>query len=56
MESLFFVAAHKNVVANVVGNGDMQNPAKYRTKIGTFAFSKEFPCNPSKLIRGSSHL
>jgi hypothetical protein len=24
------VAAYKNVVAKVVGNGDMQNPTKYR--------------------------
>jgi hypothetical protein len=61
MESPFFVAAHKNVVAKVVGNGDMQNPAKYRTKIRMFAFSKaktlaQFPSYPSKLVRGSSHL
>jgi hypothetical protein len=34
------VAAHKNVVAKVVGNGDMQNPVKYRAKIQMFAFSK----------------
>jgi hypothetical protein len=49
------VAAHKNVVAKVVGNGDMQNPAKYRTKIQMFAFSKaktlaQFPSYPSKLV------
>jgi hypothetical protein len=55
------MAAHKNVVAEVVGNGDMQNPAKYRAKIRMFAFSEakilaQFPCNPRKLVRGSSHL
>jgi hypothetical protein len=33
MESPFFVAAHKNIVAKVVGNGDMQNLTKYRAKI-----------------------
>jgi hypothetical protein len=61
MEFPFFVAAHKNIVAKVVGNGDMQNPAKYGAKIQMFAFSKaktlaQFPCNPSILVRGSSHL
>jgi hypothetical protein len=34
------LAAHKNIVAKVVGNGDMQNPTKYRAKILMFAFSK----------------
>jgi hypothetical protein len=34
------VAAHKNIVAKVVGNGDMQNLTKYRAKIWMFAFSK----------------
>jgi hypothetical protein len=34
MESPFFVVAHKNVVvAEVVENGDMKNPAKYGAKI-----------------------
>jgi hypothetical protein len=52
MESPFFVAAHKNVGVKVVGNGDMQNPAKYRAKIRMSAFSKaktlaQFHCNPS---------
>jgi hypothetical protein len=61
MESPFFVAAHKYVVAKVVGNGDMQNPAKHGANIQKFAFSKaktlaHFPSNPSKLVRCSSLL
>jgi hypothetical protein len=40
MESPFFVTAHKNVVAKVIGNGDIQNLANYGAKIQKFAFSK----------------
>jgi hypothetical protein len=28
----FIVAAHKTIVAKVVGNGDMHNPPKYEEK------------------------
>jgi hypothetical protein len=42
----FFVAAHKNVVvAKVVENGDMKNPAKYGAKISKVCLFKRQ--NPS---------
>jgi hypothetical protein len=38
MENPFFVARQKAIVATVVGNGMMHNPAKYRAKIRMFSF------------------
>jgi hypothetical protein len=35
-----FVATQKTIVAKVVGNVDMHNPAKYGAKIRKFVFSK----------------
>jgi hypothetical protein len=40
MGNPFFGAAHKTIVAKVVGNGDIHNPAKYGAKNQKFAFSK----------------
>jgi hypothetical protein len=34
----FFVATQKTIVAIVVGNGKMHNPAKYGAKIRIFSF------------------
>jgi hypothetical protein len=40
MGNPFFVAAQKTIVAKVVGNGDMHNPAKYGPKFRKFPFFK----------------
>jgi hypothetical protein len=36
----FFLATHNTIVAKVVGDGDIQNHAKYGGKIQKFSFSK----------------
>jgi hypothetical protein len=38
--SVFLVVAHITIIAKVVGNRDMHNPAKYGAKIQKFFFSK----------------
>jgi hypothetical protein len=43
MGNPFFVAAHKTILAKVVGNGDMHNPAKYGQTIENLPFEKPKP-------------
>jgi hypothetical protein len=48
------VASYKNIVAKVVGNGDMQNPTKYRgPRFECLPFQKPKPLLSSLVIQAN---